>query len=52
MLVWWSSEQVPGHLPTEDFNGALHELRDGNPRLYLCPRPSFDVLPVAIAIAT
>jgi len=51
MLVWWPSEQVPGHLPTENFNSMLYELRDHNPRLYLCHRPSFDVPCIATVIA-
>ena len=40
MLVWWPSEQVSRHLPTKNFNRALHELRDRNPRLYLYHHPS------------
>jgi len=26
MLIWWPSEQVPGHLPTENLNGAQHDV--------------------------
>jgi len=51
MLVWWPSEQVPGHLPIENFNSMLHELRDHNPRLCLYHRSSFDVPPIAAVIA-
>jgi len=51
MLVWWLSEQVPGHLPTENFNGALHEFRYRNARLYLRHPPSFDVPFIATVIA-
>ena len=41
------NEQVPGHLPTEDFNGALHELRDCDARLYLRTRLYF-YLPILL----